>query len=192
MTLSEIRAAASPSATMSEIAGPRRRCRNPRCGAKLKRPADNPREAFCCAGCFEYYFRGHCLVCERPFKRKTERRRVCSRSKCRHEFQRHRARFLGARYPTSGLGHNGLGSAHSTGLKTRTLGGRPFHKVAGPGWSVDSLRLASLPPYLHLPSPRLIGRHSSPVNLLGGYHFPDAPIVIPVAGRLYPSWEVSA
>lgn len=29
----------------------RHRCRNPRCGGKLKTPTDNPRGAFCCEGC---------------------------------------------------------------------------------------------------------------------------------------------
>jgi hypothetical protein len=49
--------------------GLRHYCRNVRCGAKLKKPADNPRDAFCCVGCFESYFRNRCLVRERPFKR---------------------------------------------------------------------------------------------------------------------------
>jgi hypothetical protein len=71
----------------------RHHCRNPRCGGKLQRPTNNRLDAFCCRGCFDSYYRSRCLVCEQPFRRKTERRQVCNRSKCRHEFQRHRERF---------------------------------------------------------------------------------------------------
>jgi len=159
-------------------------CPNVRCGARLKRPTRNPRDAFCCAGCFRSYYRGRCLVCERPFKRKTERRQVCDRSQCRHEFQRHRERFEGARYPTSGLGHNGVRSANKTGLKIDDRDGRAFRLVAGPDLSAVGFRLATLPPYSHLPRPALIRRHSSPLNVLGGYRFSDAPRV----PRIYVNW----
>jgi hypothetical protein len=35
----------------------RRRCRNPRCSARLKQETDNPRDAFCCVGCFDQSYR---------------------------------------------------------------------------------------------------------------------------------------
>ena len=44
----------------------RRRCRNSRCGGELNRETDNPRNAFCCRGCFDQHYRRCCLVCERP------------------------------------------------------------------------------------------------------------------------------
>jgi YHS domain-containing protein len=71
----------------------RRRCRNPRCGAKLKRETSNLRNAFCCRGCFERHYRKLCLVCERSLRRKAERKagrpmQFCS-SKCKFAFRRH-------------------------------------------------------------------------------------------------------
>jgi len=41
------------------------RCRNPRCKAWLKEPAENPRNAFCCASCEAGFYRTHCRVCEK-------------------------------------------------------------------------------------------------------------------------------
>jgi hypothetical protein len=84
----------------------RYRCRNPRCGGKLKAPAANPRDAFCCTKCEAAYYRIRCRCCEQLFSRKTQRREVCGRSRCRHKFQRHPERFWGSRYPRQVLGHN--------------------------------------------------------------------------------------
>ena len=174
----------------------RHRCRNPRCGSKLRTPTDNRLNAFCCLTCFESFYRPRCLVCEQPFIRKTERRIVCGRAKCRHQFQRHRARFSGTRYLTSVLGPNGLRSPHFTGLKTGQKSGRPFCIVAGPALSPDAFRLATLPtepkftarlarahaPFLEALKKAkraaarraLTKRRHPPVNVLGGYKFPGA------------------
>jgi hypothetical protein len=175
----------------------RHRCRNVRCSAKLESAVTNPRDAFCCQGCFDTHYRGRCLVCERPIIRQTERQRLCKRRRCRDEFYRHKELFLGARYLPSVLRHNASRSAHSTGLKIGTLGGRPFAQIAGPQLTPASLRLASLPfdsdlaarlerthrPYFEAlkrskqaaARQALIKRHHPPVNVLGGYHFPNAP-----------------
>ena len=57
----------------------RRRCRNPRCGAKLKCETDRLRDAFCGTGCFEQFCQNVCIVCERPMRQKGRRRRqFCS------------------------------------------------------------------------------------------------------------------
>jgi hypothetical protein len=175
----------------------RHRCRNPRCGGKLETPTDNPRHAFCCHGCFDIFYRARCLVCERPIDRKTDRRKVCKRSECRHEFQRHPERFSCPRYPASVLGHNASGSAHFTGLKSGSKSGRPFRLVAGPALTDTGFRLATIPLDLGLAA-RLdrahadhienrkkarraaarraqIKRRHPPVNVLGGYQFPNAP-----------------
>jgi hypothetical protein len=186
-------------ARFSPLPGTRHHCRNPRCGAKLKPAVENPRDAFCCAGCFGAYYRGRCLVCERPFKRKTRRRQVCDRQQCRGQFRRHRERFLGARYLPSVLSHNGSGSADSTGLKIDDKAGRPFRIVAGPALSPAAFRLAALPlePSFAARIERAnagfadwlrkskyaaarraqIKRHHPPVNVLGGYRFPGAPVI---------------
>jgi hypothetical protein len=177
----------------------RHRCRNVRCGAKLKSTATNPRDAFCSQGCFDSFYRGHCLACERPIIRQTDRQLLCGRKKCRNDFQRHRELFLGTRYLPSLLRHNASRSARFTGLKIRTLGGRPFAQIAGPRLTPTSLRLASLPlgpdlaarlerthrPYFEAlkrskqaaARQALIKRHHPPVNVLGGYHFPNAPTI---------------
>src|SRR5206468_2076766 len=57
-------------------------CRNSRCTAKLHPAVANPRDAFCCRGCFETYYRHRCLACERPIPRTTERQVLCGRVKC--------------------------------------------------------------------------------------------------------------
>jgi hypothetical protein len=192
------------------IGGLRHRCRNPRCGTKLKRPADNPRDAFCCVGCFESYFRGRCLICERPFKRKrkAEHQRFC-RPKCQKGFQRHRERFLGGWYQASVLSVATLRNPIKLGLKIGIKGGRPFRLVAGPALSPAGFRLAalSLDPDVAARVARanagfsdwlrkskyaaarraLIKRHCYPVNIVGGYRFLDAP-----AADLSPAEDPSA
>jgi hypothetical protein len=194
--------------------GPRHRCRNPRCGAKLKRPTENPRDAFCALGCVTSYFRNRCLVCEQLFRRrrKAEHQRFC-RPKCRKEFQRHPERFLG------GWG-DVLVSSRATsetpikpGLKSGSKVGRPFAQVAGPRLDPTGLHLASLPldPEFAARLERahrtyadsrakakraaarraLIKRHHPPVNVLGGYQFPNAPAVdlSPIDA---PEWAVTS
>ena len=191
----------------------RHRCRNPRCGAKLKRPVGNPRDAFCCESCFTGYYRSRCLVCERPFTRKTERRRLCGRRKCESQFRRHAGRFLGTRYRGSVLAENASRSAHSTGLKIGTLAGRAFRKVAGPELTATSFRLATLPldPELVVRLDRAhagyfeaqrkakrtaarraqIKRRHPPVNVLGGYKFPGAP-AIDLSSIDTPEWAIQS
>jgi hypothetical protein len=197
----------SPPQPVSPIA-PRRRCRHPRCAAKLKQPTDNRLDAFCCVGCFDSYYRSRCFVCERLIAQKTKPRRVCDRQKCRGEFRRHPERFSGARYPASGLSQISLGSAHSTGLKFGQKGDRPFRIVAGPALSSTALRLTSLPldpefvarldrahaTYVENRAKAkrsaarraLIKRRTPPANILGGYKFPGAlarlHVIAPSAG----------
>lgn len=186
----------------------RHRCRNPRCGVRLKPAVTNSRDAFCCEGCFTAFYRRHCLVCERPIIRQTERQILCGRKKCRNDFQRHKERFYPTRYPASVLRQNALGSAQSTGLKIGTSTGREFVQIAGPKLSPTSLRLASLPldPELAARLERarrpdvealVIKRKVSPANVLGGYRFPGAPEVdlspLPAAEWAVPSrWKPAA
>jgi hypothetical protein len=191
----------------------RHRCRNVRCGGKLKAPADNPRDAFCCRGCFESYYRARCLACERPIDRRTERRNLCGRPKCKREFQRHPERFSGPRYPVSVLVPNASGSARNTGLKIDDETGRAFRKVAGPELSETSFRLAALPLDPELVA-RLDRRHAevleplfkakrradrkaqikhrhAPINVLGGYRFQGAP-EIDLSPTDSPEWATAS
>jgi hypothetical protein len=124
----------------------RRRCRNLRCGAKLKRETNNPRNAFCCYGCVEQYYRNVCLVCERPLRRKGRRPRRFCRQKCKSEFHRDQSLFSDLfRLPATtlpGAVRNGVRSAHSMGLKIGTKRDRPFRIVAGPAANLDPINLA--------------------------------------------------
>jgi len=193
----------NPSPTLNPASTPtplRHRCLNPRCGLKLRHgPTDNLRAAFCTASCFDSYFRRRCLVCERPIDRKSERRQLCGRERCRKQLQRHRDRFCPPWYQASVLSPNALGSADKTGLKNRSEAGRAPRQVAGPQLSQTSLRLASLPldpelvarlervhrPHVEIRAKArraaerkaLIKRRTPPVNVLGGYQFPGAPTV---------------
>jgi hypothetical protein len=123
----------------------RYRCRNPRCGGKLKMPAANSRDAFCCASCEASYYRTHCRVCEQLFSRKTQRREVCGRSRCRHEFQRHPERFWGTRYPRQALGHNAEKKLTKSTPKTGAKFDRGWRQIAGPQLSPTSFHCAILP-----------------------------------------------
>jgi hypothetical protein len=62
----------------------RHRCRNPKCRSKLPAPVSNEREAFCCRGCFNAFYRHRCLICEQEMDRKNEGQKVCSKRKCRN------------------------------------------------------------------------------------------------------------
>lgn len=110
----------------------RRRCRNPKCGGKLKRETDNPRNAFCCRGCFEQHYRKLCLVCERPLRRKAEQQRFCS-PKCKFALRRHPERFLGVWADVPTAQRTPVTSARKPGLKTRANPRPTWRVVAGPG-----------------------------------------------------------
>jgi hypothetical protein len=187
----------------------RHRCRNVRCGAKLKVPTDNLRRAFCFRGCFDSYYRARCRVCERPIDRKTERRLVCKRSECRHEFQRHPERFSGPPSSGSVLGHNASGNPIKSGLKTGTKTGRPLCIVAGPAPAEINLRIPldpELTPRLdrthaayfesrrkakwHADRAAQIKRRHPPVNVLGGHQFPNTPTIDMSPIEPAPEWGV--
>jgi hypothetical protein len=187
----------NPNAASTQPSRFRHRCRNVRCGAKLKTPTGNPHAAFCCRGRFDSFYRTRCRVCERPIDHKTKRRLVCKRSECRHEFQRRPECFSGPTSSGSGLGHISSRNPIKPGLKIGTKPGRPFRIVAGPGLTETSFRLATIPldPQFATRLDRLhadyvthrrkaawharraaqIKRRLPPVNVLGGYRFPGAP-----------------
>jgi hypothetical protein len=142
-------------------------CRNPRCRSKLQEPVGNPRNAFCCRGCYANYFRIRCFVCEQPFTRSNEAQFLCSRRKCRAEWRRDPEQFLGnwggapsaprtpvkpgksggngaARYPGSDFVIHPHKSAANTGIKTRPETGRAWRQIAGPPADPVSVRLATI------------------------------------------------
>jgi hypothetical protein len=177
----------------------RHRCRNPRCGCKLRSPTDNPRNAFCCRGCFAGYYRSRCIVCERTYGRAREDQHTCGRRKCKSEFRRHRLRFLAKWGQTPVEALSPLGNPIKSGTKTGTENGRGWRQVAGPVLTATSLRYASLSLDLHFAA-RLdrahadyfenrrkakrraqlkaqFKRHHAPLNLLGGFRFANVPSI---------------
>jgi hypothetical protein len=93
-------------------------------------------------------------------------------------------------------------SAHSTGSKTRDLADRAWCQIAGPELSPTSLRLATLSidqaDRIERINDRvfkkaaLIGPKDAPINLLGGYRFPNAPKLPPhirIAGASTSRWK---
>ena len=164
----------------------RHRCRNPRCKVWLKAPAENSREAFCCASCEVGFYRVHCRVCERPIAGKNSRRELCGRACCETEFRRHRARFFGARYPdgreTAKPEKTLAKSTPKTGIKSDGA----WRQVAGPDWSPSALYCAAVGAEEALRQSAInnlkfwnaaawIQPHHPPVNILGGRKFPAAP-----------------
>lgn len=126
----------------------RRRCRNPRCGVKLKRETSDPRRAFCCRDCFERHYRKICLVCERPLRGKGRRPRRFCRQKCKSEFHRNLGLFSDLfRVPATtlpGAVRNGVRSARGMGLKIDTKRGRAPVIIAGPGADLHPLNFLPL------------------------------------------------
>lgn len=171
-------------------------CRNPRCRCKLKLPTYNARDAFCCRGRYTGFYRSRCLVCEQSIARKNERRLVCNRPKCRGEFRRDRERFAGGRYPISSFAPKAPTNSIKSGVKSRPHPDRTWRIIAGPDVPEVNLQVP-LDPGLtdRLKRARaelvefdrkasrsasreaLIKRHHPPVNVVGGYRFPSAPVV---------------
>jgi len=102
-------------------------CRNPRCRSKLPKPVGNPREAFCARGCHSGYYRKRCLICEGPMERKTERQRICRKSKCHGAF---RARIDLGRYHVSSVVVSPSKNVDFIGSK------QPLKTDRGPDWAI--------------------------------------------------------
>ncbi len=62
----------------------RHRCRYQKCGAKLKTPVANHREAFCGPLCYSRFYKRHCRVCEQSIEQPERgERKLCKKPKCR-------------------------------------------------------------------------------------------------------------
>jgi hypothetical protein len=174
-------------------------CRNPKCRSKLPVPVSNPREAFCTRGCHNSFYRKRCLVCEAAMERRTERQLVCGKRKCRNALK---AGEGFGRYHTPSYAITPLENSIKSGIKSGVADGRPRRIVAGPPLTPSQLHCATVPdgpgcrweggeyqrlearnralPRKHVSEQAakcLIQPHHSPVNVLGGYRFPDAPVV---------------
>jgi hypothetical protein len=165
-------------------------CRNPKCRSKLPEPTSISRNAFCTRGCYVGFYRTRCVVCEEKFERTNEREKVCGRRKCQAAFRRDRPHFLGFRYGGASDVVEASRSAHFTGLKRPLIPGRPWRIIAGPELSLRSFQAATIPLdsatasridrvnrgyWAESAKTALIQPHHPPINVLGGYRFPDAP-----------------
>jgi hypothetical protein len=149
----------------------RLRCRSPRCAGTLKTPAANPRDAFCRPSCERAFYGCRCRVCESLFTRKTKRRQVCWRTKCRYQFQHHPEDFFGSRYSYSPIAHNEEKTSTKSIVKNGAKSGRAYRIIAGP--AADPINFRNWPELP--PRTTLIKRSTPPVNVIGGYRFPGAP-----------------
>src|SRR6516225_3274632 len=166
----------------------RHRCRNLRCKIRLKEPVANPRDAFCCASCEAGFYRTHCRVCEKELgdTKQNSRRELCGRRQCRNQFRSFRAQFLSAWYRGAiGASKPEKSSTKST-LKTGIKSDRPWRKVAGPDAPEVNYRIPLDPKLVarlnrqhnrYRIDAALIGPADPPVNILGGFKFPNAPAV---------------
>ena len=151
------------------------RCRNPRCKAWLKEPAENPRNAFCCASCEAGFYRTHCRVCEKELTKQNSRRELCGRRQCRNRFRSFRSQFFSVWYPSAiGASKPEKSSTKST-LKTWIKSDPGF--AIGHAYDREVLRENFRTNAKFWNAAALIGPNDPPVNILGGFKFPNAPVV---------------
>jgi hypothetical protein len=168
-------------------------CRNPRCGSKLPAPVSNSREAFCTRGCYNSFHLSRCLICEGRIEQpKRGKRLICKKVKCRSALRSNSC--LGRYHPSSAA----KSISHETdfiGVKEPLTPQRPWRIVAGPELSPSAFRCAVLGgeeaveainrtnlkhwrvANAKAEKKTLIERYHPPVNVLGGYKYPGAPVV---------------
>jgi hypothetical protein len=175
-------------------------CRHPRCRSKLKEPVENPREAFCARGCHTSFYRKRCMACEQPMERKREGQQLCGRQKCESQLKTLKAYLMLGRFHPStppkkadsdqpqGAAVEGSGNPIKPGTFLPVKTDRGWRQVAGP---VVDVRLAAIRADDGLKHADRVNRghwrdagnaaaiqhHHAPVNVVGGYKFPDAPAV---------------
>jgi hypothetical protein len=160
----------------------RTRCRDPRCGCTLPAPVVEPRQAFCSRGCFEHFHRNRCRVCGQP----SPNGRLHAK-KCRYLHKLHSGLYA---FKNPVMGRSSLSAPGPSrnpinpGIKTRakswgpTLTDTEFRAATLP--LADRADRANDPERLRLvtawskPKP-IFGRNVPPLNVVGGYKFPDAP-----------------
>jgi hypothetical protein len=170
----------------------RQRCRNQKCRMKLPTPVSNEREAFCCLSCYEIFYRRRCRVCERAIEQsKRGRRIICKKAACRNAWK---AKLGFGRYrPSSNAGITQK-ATNFTGSKQPSERDRGWRVIAGAltpsqlhcalvgaDEAIEAMRRSNARRWreanaameLHC----LIKRDSAPVNVTGGYRFPDAPAI---------------
>ena len=158
----------------------RRRCRNPRCGVKLKRETDDARRAFCSCSCFRAFQKALCCLRTAVAFQGAPSATVLPTEMQVRISPRSRAVFGRWGGPATTLPdavRNAVRNAHSTGLKINTKRGRPPRIVAGPGADLDPINLAIDTEtfahvrrlnHRHWAEAAQIGPRTWPIDLVGG------------------------
>ena len=142
--------------------------------------------AFCSRGCHTSFYLKRCLVCEGPLHRRNKTQRVCRKARCRSAW---RARAGFGRYSPSRSVSSPAKTSDFIDSKPALKPDRAWRRIAGPKLSPSRLHCAQVGakeavaeayqknrPYWRKHSAKaLIQRHYPPVNVLGGYKFPNAP-----------------
>ena len=163
-------------------------CRHRICRTKLKKPVSNRREAFCSRGCHTSFYLNRCLVCEEPLQRRNKTQKVCRKSRCRNAW-RGEAGF--GRYSPSKAVSLASKTPNSIGSKRPLKSNRAWRQTAGPKLTASQLHCGLVgavhavaeadqknrPHWRRHNAKALLQPHDPPVNILGGYRFPDAPEV---------------
>ena len=163
-------------------------CRHRKCRTKLKKPVSNKREAFCSRGCHTSFYLKRCLVCEGPLQRRNKTQKVCRKSRCRNAW---RAKAGFGRYCPSNSVSLASKTPNFIGSKSALKSNRAWRQIAGPKLSPSQLQCALVgaeeavaeahqknrPDWHKHNAKALLQPHHPPVNILGGYRFPDAPEV---------------
>jgi hypothetical protein len=163
-------------------------CRNQKCRTKLKKPVSNRREAFCSRGCHTSFYLKRCLVCEDPLQRRNKTQKVCRKSRCRNAW---RAKAGFGRYCPSNSVSLASKTPNFIGSKRAPKPDLAWRQIAGPKLSRSQLQCALVGAqevaaenhqknragWSKHNAQALLQPHHPPVNILGGYKFPDAPDV---------------
>ena len=163
-------------------------CRHRKCRTKLKKPVSNRREAFCARGCHTSFYLNRCLSCEGPIQRRNKTQRVCQKSQCRNAW---RAKAGFGRYLPSTVVSSASKTPISIGSKWAPRQDRAWDQIAGPKLTASQLYCGLVgavqavaeadqknrPHWRRHNAKAPLQPHDPPVNILGGYRFPDAPDV---------------
>ena len=161
-------------------------CRNQKCRSKLKAPVSNKREAFCARGCHTSFYLNRCLLCEGPLQRRNKTQRVCRKSQCRNAW---RAKPGFGRYLPSTVVSSASKTPNSIGSKWAPRQDRAWDQIAGPKLTASQLHCGLVgavqavaeadqknrPHWRRHNAKALLQPRDPPVNILGGYKFPNAP-----------------
>jgi hypothetical protein len=126
---------------MSSGSEARTRCR--RCSVNLDAPVENPRSAFCCAGCHRLFYSSRCMACEAKIEKPTARRVVCRRRKCDADFRALKRHFGLGRYHPSTRVENASANPIKLGVGSRS-NGRPTSRIVAGALTPEQLRFVTV------------------------------------------------